>query len=97
VSVPLHLDSLPGKPKAADLEAALAKRYANSKLVSVVPVPAGDKGRLEAESLNNTDKLELRVYANEKHRQAVLVAKLDNLGKGASGAAAQNVALMLGL
>jgi N-acetyl-gamma-glutamyl-phosphate reductase len=97
VSVPLHLDSLPGKPKAADLEAALAKRYASSKLVSVVPVPAGDKGRLEAESLNNTDKLELRVYANEKHRQAVLVAKLDNLGKGASGAAAQNVALMLGL
>jgi N-acetyl-gamma-glutamyl-phosphate reductase len=97
VSVPLHLDSLSGKPKAADLEAALAQRYANSKLISVVPVPAGDKGRLEAESLNNTDKLELRVYANEKHRQAVLVAKLDNLGKGASGAAAQNVALMLGL
>ena len=42
-------------------------------------------------------KLELRVYANEKHRQAVLVARLDNLGKGASGAAVQNVALMLGL
>jgi N-acetyl-gamma-glutamyl-phosphate reductase len=97
VSVPLHLDTLAGKPKAADLEAALVKRYASSKLVTVLPVPAGDKGRLEAEALNNTDKLELRVYANEKHRQAVLVARLDNLGKGASGAAAQNVALMLGL
>ncbi|MBM3512041.1 MAG: N-acetyl-gamma-glutamyl-phosphate reductase [Alphaproteobacteria bacterium] len=97
VSVPLHLDTLPGKPKAADLEAALRARYAASKLVQVVPVPAADKGRLEPEALNDTDKLELRVYANEKHRQAVLVARLDNLGKGASGAAVQNIALMLGL
>ena len=53
--------------------------------------------KLEPQALNETDKLELRVYANEKHRHAVLVARLDNLGKGASGAAAQNVALMLGL
>jgi N-acetyl-gamma-glutamyl-phosphate reductase len=96
VSVPLHLDTLPGKPKAADLEAALAARYANSKLVSVVPV-AADETKLEPQALNDTDKLELRVFANEKHRHAVLVARLDNLGKGASGAAAQNVALMLGL
>jgi N-acetyl-gamma-glutamyl-phosphate reductase len=96
VSVPLHLDTLPGKPKAADLEAALAKHYARSRLVKVVPVATGET-RLEPEALNCTDQLELRVYANEKHRQAVLVARLDNLGKGASGAAAQNVALMLGL
>jgi N-acetyl-gamma-glutamyl-phosphate reductase len=96
VSVPLHLDTLPGKPKAADLEAELAKRYATSRLVRVVPVAAGET-RLEPEALNSTDELELRVYANEKHRHAVLVARLDNLGKGASGAAAQNVALMLGL
>jgi N-acetyl-gamma-glutamyl-phosphate reductase len=54
-------------------------------------------GRLEAESLNNTDMLELRVYDNESARQAVLVAKLDNLGKGASGAAVQNLKLMLGV
>ena len=47
--------------------------------------------------MNDTDRLELTVYANEKHRQAVLVARLDNLGKGASGAAVQNIALMLGL
>jgi N-acetyl-gamma-glutamyl-phosphate reductase len=97
VSVPLHLDILPGKPKAGDLQAALAKRYAGSRLVQVVPVPAGDSGRLEPQALNESDRMELRVYANEKHRQAVLVARLDNLGKGASGAAAQNVALMLGL
>ncbi len=96
VSVPFHLDTLPGKPQAADLEAALAARYAKSRLVRVVPVAAGET-RLEPEALNSTDELELRVYANEKHRQALLVARLDNLGKGASGAAAQNVALMLGL
>jgi N-acetyl-gamma-glutamyl-phosphate reductase len=96
VSVPLHLDTLPGKPKAADLEAALAARYAKGRLVRVVPVAAGET-RLEPQAINGTDQLELRVYANEKHRQAVLVARLDNLGKGASGAAVQNAALMLGL
>ena len=53
--------------------------------------------KLEPEALNNTDKLELRVFANESARQAVLVARLDNLGKGASGAAVQNIHLMLGL
>ncbi len=98
VSVPLHLDTLPGKPKAADLHTALAVHYRDAALVKVVattPDPA--KGRIEAESLNGTDLLELRVYANETHRQAVLVAKLDNLGKGASGAAVQNLELMLGL
>ncbi len=97
VSLPLHLDTLPGRPKAADLEAALAGRYAGSKLVKVVPTGGADPGRLEPEALNDTDRMELRVFANEKHRQAVLVARLDNLGKGASGAAVQNIALMLGL
>jgi N-acetyl-gamma-glutamyl-phosphate reductase len=97
VSLPLHLDTLPGRPKAADLEAALAQRYAASKLVKLVPLGAADSGKLEPEALNDTDRMELRVFANEKHRQAVLVARLDNLGKGASGAAVQNIALMLGL
>ncbi|MBL8831565.1 MAG: N-acetyl-gamma-glutamyl-phosphate reductase [Rhodospirillales bacterium] len=95
VSVPLHLDALPGKPAAADLQAILEKRYAGSKLVSVVPAEAS--GKLEPQALNGTDRMELRVFANEKHRQAVLVARLDNLGKGASGAAVQNISLMLGL
>lgn len=95
VSVPLHLDTLPGKPKAADLHAALAERYAGSTYVRVMPADAS--GTLEAESLNDTNQLELRVFGNEELGQAVLVAKLDNLGKGASGAAVQNIRLMLGL
>jgi N-acetyl-gamma-glutamyl-phosphate reductase len=99
VSVPLHLDTLPGKPKARDLEAALAKHFAGARLVKVVP--AGDDsakgGRLDALALNDTDVLELRVFANEAYRQAVLVARLDNLGKGAAGAAVQNIGLMLGV
>jgi N-acetyl-gamma-glutamyl-phosphate reductase len=99
VSVPLHLDTLPGKPKAADLHAILARYFEGSELVSVVPMaaPADESGRLEPEALNDTDRMELRVYGNESHRQAVLVARLDNLGKGASGAAVQNLKLMLGL
>jgi len=95
VSIPLHLDTLPGKPKSADLRAALDRHYRGAELVRVVDAEAS--GRLEAEDLNDTDKLELRVFANDAHRQAVLVARLDNLGKGASGAAVQNIRLMLGL
>jgi N-acetyl-gamma-glutamyl-phosphate reductase len=97
VSVPLHLDTLPGKPSGADLHAALAKRYAGSKYVSVMPLDAVKGGKLEPEALNETNMLELYVFASEKHGQAVLVARLDNLGKGASGAAVQNMRLMLGL
>ncbi|HVC62202.1 MAG TPA: N-acetyl-gamma-glutamyl-phosphate reductase [Acetobacteraceae bacterium] len=95
VSVPLHLDTLPGRPGAADLHAALAARYAGCDLVRVLP-PRPD-GKLEPQGINHTDRLELTVYANEKHRQVVLLARLDNLGKGASGAAVQNIGLMLGL
>jgi N-acetyl-gamma-glutamyl-phosphate reductase len=94
VSVPLHLDTLPGKPKPADLEAVLAERYRGEALVRVVPTAGVAK--LEPEALNDTDALELRVFANEAHGPALLVARLDNLGKGASGAAVQNIRLMLG-
>jgi N-acetyl-gamma-glutamyl-phosphate reductase len=95
VSVPLHLDTLPGRPGGADLRAALAERYAGCAYVTVVePAPGG---KLEPEALNDSNKLELAVYANEGRHQAVLVARLDNLGKGASGAAVQNLQLMLGL
>lgn len=99
VSVPLHLDTLPGKPDAADLHAALAKRYAGSAYVTVMPLTdaAIRSGRIEPEALNESNKLELYVFGSDKHRQAVLVARLDNLGKGASGAAVQNMRLMLGL
>ena len=54
-------------------------------------------GKLEPEALNDSNVMELRVFGNEAHRQAVLVARLDNLGKGASGAAVQNLKLMFGL
>src|SRR6266852_3348318 len=95
VSVPLHLDTLPGKPRGADLHDALAAYYEGCEYVRVVEPVAG--GKLEPEALNDTNRLELSVYANKAHHQAVLVARLDNLGKGASGAAVQNLGLMLGL
>jgi N-acetyl-gamma-glutamyl-phosphate reductase len=99
VSVPLHLDTLPGRPDGAALHSALAKRYAGSSYVSVMPLDnaAIKSGRIEPEALNETNKLELYVFVSDQHRQAVLVARLDNLGKGASGAAVQNMRLMLGL
>jgi len=99
VSVPLHLDTLPGKPAAADLHGALAERYAGSTYVSVMPLDnaAAKGGRIEPEALNETNRLELYVFASPRHPQAVLVARLDNLGKGASGAAVQNMRLMLGV
>ena len=95
VSIPLHLDTLPNHPTAATLHAAHADRYAAHPLVRVLPTTTD--GKLEPEALNDTNLLELRVYANDAHRQAILVARLDNLGKGASGAAVQNIELMLGL
>src|SRR5271165_7598191 len=94
VSVPLHLDTLPSKPALADLRAAHEKHYRGQDFVRVMP--AGDLGRLEPESLNGSNDIEIHVFVNEARRQAVLVAKFDNLGKGASGAAVQNLMLMLG-
>ncbi len=93
VFIPLHLDELPEKPEGADLEAALVAHYEGQQFVKVKP--AAETGKIEPGSLNGTNELELRVFANEARRQAILVAKLDNLGKGASGAALQNLALML--
>jgi len=63
--------------------------------VRVVPPSAGAK--LTAEDLNGTDAMALTVFGSDARGQAVLVAQLDNLGKGASGAAVQNIRLMLGL
>lgn len=99
VELPLHLDTLPGKPQAKDLHDALAKHYQGSEWVTVEP--AGTDGKLDALALVDTNKLELRVFANDAAKDgfahAVLIARLDNLGKGASGAAVQNLKLMLGL
>ena len=75
----------------------LDKHYQGQRLVSVIKEPVATLPRLEAEALNGTDKIELFVYGNAALKQAVLVARLDNLGKGASGAAVQNLGIMLGL
>ncbi len=96
VSVPLHLDTLPAKPSIAAIEAALAKHYDGSKRVRVVK-DAAKLSRLDALALNDTDDLELYVFGKASLNQAVLVARLDNLGKGAAGAAVQNLKLMLDL
>ena len=93
VSVPLHLDALPGRPEAGEVEAALVARYKGSPFVTCVPQDAF-KGRIEPQALNNTNNMQLCVFSHGQ--QAVLVARLDNLGKGASGAAVQNMELMLG-
>jgi N-acetyl-gamma-glutamyl-phosphate reductase len=95
VQLPLHLNTLPGKPTPSDLENVLKRHYEGSEWVTVEP-PTAD-GKLEPTALNDTNKMELRVYSNMDYAHAVLVARLDNLGKGASGAAVQNLKIMLGL
>ena len=99
VQIPLHLDLLPGQLSVADLHAALASHYSGSASVSVPEATPDNK--LDAIALADTNLMELRVFGNQDasdgFRHAVLVARLDNLGKGASGAAVQNLKLMLGL
>ncbi|KPQ11326.1 MAG: N-acetyl-gamma-glutamyl-phosphate reductase ArgC [Saliniramus fredricksonii] len=94
ISIPLHLDLL-GGASAADLERTLANWYGDGGLVRVIPTQ--EETRIEPEALNGADRMELRVFSHPEYAQAVLVARLDNLGKGASGAAVQNIRLMLGL
>lgn len=98
VSIPLHLDTLPGQPTPREIEAALHAHYGDDGLVQVVPTATEGRRleRLEPEALNDTDTLELRVFGHASYPHALLVARLDNLGKGASGAAVQNIRLMLG-
>ena len=93
-SIPLHLDALPGRVTGRDLHDALARYYRGARLVRVA---APEGAMLDVAGLNDTDAMELRVHPNEERRHAVLTARLDNLGKGASGAAVQNLRLMLGL
>ena len=100
VQMPLHLSALPGRVTARDLHDALAAHYAQTNDPSnpcVKVLPPTDDLKLDATALNDTNLMELRVFANEAHGHAVLMARLDNLGKGASGAAVQNLRLMLGV
>jgi len=97
VSVPLHLDLLPANVTIKMLEEALTAHYASTGQVRVVRDAAAKISRLDALALNATDALELYVFGRSALNQAVLVARLDNLGKGAAGAAVQNLKLMLAL
>ncbi|ULH15047.1 N-acetyl-gamma-glutamyl-phosphate reductase [Deinococcus sp. KNUC1210] len=93
VQIPLHLRQLGAT--AHELHAALERHYSGQAVVRVQPME-GAPTILDPQALQDTNLLDLFVYAND-HEQALLVASLDNLGKGASGAAVQNLELMLGL
>ncbi len=97
VQLPLPLWSMPGSPTPADVHGALAAYYESERCVRVAALDAGNKPpRLEPEALNGTNELGLYVFASEDGSQAVVMGLLDNLGKGASGQAIQNLNLMLG-
>jgi N-acetyl-gamma-glutamyl-phosphate reductase len=97
VQIPFHLGALPGRPSAGDLHSALARHYAGRRFVTVAPLADSlALTHLDPEGLNGTNELRLYVCANQAEGHAVLIGLLDNLGKGASGQAVQNMNLMLG-
>ena len=98
--VPLQLWTLPKIPTGVELHAAIADHFAAIKggFVDVAPLAEAERTpELNPERFNNTNSMRLHVFANDDKAQAVLVAVYDNLGKGASGAAVQNLNLMLGI
>lgn len=96
VEAPLPLSALPGRPKLAQVHAALTRAYEGERFVTVAsPEEAAAIKTLDPEGLNGTNRMKLYVFGHDE--EARLVALLDNLGKGASGAAVQNLNLMLGL
>ena len=99
-SVPLQLGGIANVPTGAALHAAIADHYASIKnsAVDVAPYQAAERiAELQPEMHNGTNRMTLHVFANDKKAQALLLAVYDNLGKGASGAAVQNMDLMLGI
>lgn len=96
VQIPLMLWALPGNVAGDDLHRALADHYQAQRFVRVMPRDPRPNV-LAPQALNGTNLLELYVFDNPAEGHALLVARLDNLGKGASGAAVQNIELMLGL
>ncbi|HQT52261.1 MAG TPA: N-acetyl-gamma-glutamyl-phosphate reductase [Phenylobacterium sp.] len=98
VEIPLHLWSLPNKPTLAAIQAVLAERYQGQQFVEVASLEEAQGIKtLDPEGLNGGNRMKLFVFGNEAEGHARLVALLDNLGKGASGACVQNMNLMLGL
>lgn len=101
VQVPLQLWNLENPPSGEAIHSALSKHYSGEKFVRVMPYQGDghlrDGNFLEAKLANQTNEVQLFVFANDATQEALLVARLDNLGKGASGAAVQNMNIMLGL
>ena len=95
VQLPLHLDTLAGRPTLEQLREVYEQHYGSSGWVKVED--AEHPHKLDATSLKDSNLLEIRVFGNDEMFQAVVLARLDNLGKGASGAAVQNLQLMLGV
>ena len=99
-TVPLQLWTLPKVPTGRELHAAIADHFAaiSDGFVDVAPLAEAERSdELNPERYNNTNRMRLHVFANDDKQQAALVAVYDNLGKGASGAAVQNLNLMLGV
>ena len=94
VEVPLHLHALPGRPPLSAIEDVLRAAFDGSTLVTIAP---GDIGAVDIEENAGTDRLTLRVCGNDAVGHARLIATLDNLGKGAGGAAVQNLNIMAGV
>lgn len=98
VEVPLQLRAMPGTPSLRDVHSALSAAYDGSPIVSVAPLAdSSDRANITIEQVGATDRLELFLFGNEATGQALAVATLDNLGKGAAGAAVQNLNIMAGL
>jgi N-acetyl-gamma-glutamyl-phosphate reductase len=99
VEVPLPLWALPGAPTVDQIKGVLAEQYGGSKFVTVADDAAAAErlALLDPEELNDTNDLRLFIFGNQNRGQVVLAAQLDNLGKGASGQAVQNLNIMLGL
>ncbi|MGO0629103.1 N-acetyl-gamma-glutamyl-phosphate reductase [Pseudomonas sp. SAR267] len=96
LSIPLQLRLLPGQPRAEQLQACLEHHYQGARHVQMMPLhQQGPATPLDPEALNDSNDLRLALYANPEHGQVLLTAVFDNLGKGASGAAVQNLDLML--
>ena len=98
VNVPLHLSQLRAGATAEHLHAALSERYAGERFVRVMPLRDAatlEDGFFDVQACNDTNRVDIFVFANES--QALLIARLDNLGKGASGAAVQSMNVHLGV
>jgi len=98
IQIPLHRAELTRSMRGEDLAAVLARRYAGEPFIEIsgfMPECLTDGGYLNATAMNGTNFMQLMVFGNDD--QFLLVARYDNLGKGASGAAVQNLNLMLGL